>query len=397
MPAPDVVVAGLICLDIIPHLDGPMTLAAGRVNEVGAAALATGGAVANTGLVLHRLGIATGLMGKVGADLFGRAVLDIVRGFDPSLAEGMVVVPGETTSYTVVLNPPNMDRTFFHCPGASHSFGAEDVRYDMVAQARLFHLGYPPYLRRLYADGGRELVEMLCRVRALGVTTSLDMALPDPAGPSGQVDWATLLAAALPHVTLFLPSAEELCFMLDRPRYDRLAGGEVSAAEVRALAARCLGLGAQVVVVKCGARGLYVRTADAGRLADMGRAAPADLASWAEREVWSPCFRPQPLVGTTGAGDATIAGFLAALLRGQSLEQAATMACAVGACNVEAADALSGVRSWEETVRRVQAGRTHPTHAHWQRMPVDLPAPDWLPGADGLWYGSYDRQRQAGN
>ena len=164
--------------------------------------------------------------------------------------------------------------------------------------------------------------------------------------------------------------------MLDRPRYDALRGGEPDVQDVIALAARCLDLGTKVVVVKCGARGLYARTASAARLAEMGRAAPAHPDDWAGREVWSPCFTPEPLVGTTGAGDATIAGFLAALLRGESLAQATTMACAVGACNVEAADALSGVRTWEETTRRVQAG--------WRRQPVALPA-GWAPDINDLW------------
>lgn len=42
---------------------------------------------------------------------------------------------------------------------------------------------------------------------------------------------------------------------------------------------------------------------------------------------------------------------------------------AVGACNVEAADALSGVRSWEETMSRVAAG--------WEHRWFNLPAADW--------------------
>ena len=61
-------------------------------------------------------------------------------------------------------------------------------------------------------------------------------------------------------------------------------------------------------------------------------------------------------MGTTGAGDATIAGFLTALLRDVPPERALAIAAAVGACNVEAADAVSGVRSWEETLARIDAG-----------------------------------------
>jgi sugar/nucleoside kinase (ribokinase family) len=62
------------------------------------------------------------------------------------------------------------------------------------------------------------------------------------------------------------------------------------------------------------------------------------------------------VVGTTGSGDATIAGFLAALLRDVSPAQAMNIALAVGACNVEAADALSGIRLWGDTLRRITAG-----------------------------------------
>jgi sugar/nucleoside kinase (ribokinase family) len=84
------------------------------------------------------------------------------------------------------------------------------------------------------------------------------------------------------------------------------------------------------------------------------------------------------LVGTTGAGDATIAGFLAAVLRNASPERALTIAAAVGACNVEAADALSGVRTWEETLARIDAG--------WQRAPFSIEG--WRVDTDGVWHGN---------
>jgi sugar/nucleoside kinase (ribokinase family) len=321
-------------------------------------------------------------MGKTGDDLFGQAIVDIVRRYGPELAEGMIVDPQATSSYTVVIDPPRIDRIFLHCGGANHTFGADDVRYDVLAEARLFHLGYPPLLGRLYADDGRELLQVYQRAKGTGITTSLDMTMPDPAGPSGQADWQTILGRCLPHVDLFLPSAEEWLFMVDRARWDRLSSavgaegmpGALEAHEIRALGKRALDMGAKVVVLKLGARGIYMRTASA--LAGMGRGAPADLASWRGRELWAPSFVPEPLVGTTGAGDATIAGFLAALLRGAGPERALTIAAAVGACNVEAADALSGVRTWDETLARIDAG--------WQQAPLSLPG--WWVDAQGVWH-----------
>jgi sugar/nucleoside kinase (ribokinase family) len=93
-----------------------------------------------------------------------------------------------------------------------------------------------------------------------------------------------------------------------------------------------------------------------------------DLEAWANQELWAPCFKVN-VAGTTGSGDSTIAGFLAGLLRGLDPIQAVTMAVAVGACNVEAADALSGLRSWEETSARVSGG--------WQRLPLTIQDSNW--------------------
>ena len=388
-----VVVAGHICLDIIPRfptdagVDLSAYLSPGRLSEIGAVTLSTGGAVSNTGLNLQRLGVDTRLMGKTGDDLFGKAIFDIVASYGSELAEGMLVVPGETSSYTLVINPPNIDRMFLHCAGANHSFSAEDVRYELLADASIFHFGYPPLLGRMYADGGREMVAMFRRVKEMGVTTSLDMVMPDPAGPSGQADWEAIMRLTMPYVDLFVPSAEEWLFMVDRQRFDELTASvgaagmldALSVDEVRSLARIALDMGAQVVLLKLGERGLYLRTSN--DLSRLGRGRPADPISWQSRELWAPIFVPRELVGTTGAGDATIAGFLAAFLRGASPERALAIAAAVGASNVEAADALSGVRSWEQTLARIDAG--------WEKVPLEIEGGKVDPS--GLWHGALDQ------
>lgn len=385
-----VIVAGHICLDIIPQLSGisraafEQSFTPGHLVECGPAALSTGGAVSNVGLALHRLGIPTRLMGKIGADLFGQAVRQIVEAHGPGLADGMIVDRAATTSYTVIINPPEVDRIFLHYAGPNDTFAAADVRYDLAAAADLFHFGYPPLMRRMYQDGGRELVEILQRVCSGGTTTSLDLTFPDPAAPAGRADWKAILRQSLPFVDIFLPSIEEVLFMLRRPTYEALRkqyGADllqgITPELLSDLAEELLALGVKIVGLKLGDRGFYLRTAGRAAIADLGRAAPTDPAAWADRELWSPCFRVE-VVGTTGAGDATIAGFLAALLRGLGPAEAVTAAVAVGACNVEAADALSGLRPWDETMRRVATG--------WPRHALTLNAPGWqYDGEHGLW------------
>jgi sugar/nucleoside kinase (ribokinase family) len=389
----DAIVAGHICLDIYPDLSGserePFEKAflPGRLISTGPVTFCTGGPVSNTGLALHRLGISTRLAGKVGDDLFGQAILQIINTHGAHLANGMKIDSSASTSYTVLINYPGIDRIFLHCPGANDTFSADDVPYESIWEARLFHFGYPPLMRTIFQNDGAQLVELFQRAKATGVTTSLDMALPDPSSASGQADWRHILERTLPHVDIFLPSVEEILFMLRRELYFRLSetagfAGIVSLLTTDLLSSlgdELLGMGAKIVVLKLGDRGLYLRTANTSTLIDLGRAASADLSAWGGREFWAPCFEVQ-VAGTTGSGDATIAGFLAAFLRGYSPESTLTIAVAVGACNVEAADALTGIRSWDATRERIDQG--------WARRTLNLNAPGWnFDPACGHWRG----------
>lgn len=392
----EAVVAGHICLDVFPTLvGGAVVFKPGQTVEAGPVVFSTGGAVANTGLALHKLGVSTGLMGKVGSDLFGQAILQIVEAHGPGLSGGMVVVPGESSSYSIILSPPNADRMLIHAPGCNATFGAGDVRYDTLESIRLFHFGYPPLMERMYANNGAELAIIFQRVKAMGITTTLDLSMPDPDSAAGRADWHAILGATLPFVDVFLPSAEEILLMLRRPLFDQLAANahnnrpleQMGPGIISELGQALLEMGAKIVGLKIGDRGLYLRTANASALAKMGRCKVANVVSWSDRELWAPCFATH-VVGTTGSGDATIAGFLLGLLRGMTPEETLQAACAVGACNVEAVDALSGIRSWPETTERIAAG--------WPRLPIplDLSAARWRwDSAQEVWIGPVRRKR----
>ena len=138
----DAVVAGHICLDVIPDLTGSSQdvfesmFLPGRLVEIGAATFSTGGPVSNTGLALHKLSISTQLMGKVGDDVFGQTITRLVAADEPRLADGMIVDKTVSSSYTIVVNPPGIDRILLHCPGANDTFQASDIRYDLLPEAQ---------------------------------------------------------------------------------------------------------------------------------------------------------------------------------------------------------------------------------------------------------------------
>src|SRR2546429_168278 len=392
----EAVVAGHICLDVFPTLvGGAVVFKPGQTVEAGPVVFSTGGAVSNTGIALHKLGISIGLMGKVGSDLFGQAILQIVESHGSGVSDGMVVVPGESSSYSIIISPPNADRMLIHAPACNATFGADDVRYDTLESVRLFHFGYPPLMERIYTDNGAELATIFQRVKAMGITTTLDLSMPDPNSAAGRADWHAILGGTLPYVDVFLPSAEEILLMLRRQLFDQFSANaptirpldQMEPEMFSELGQTLLDMGAKIVGLKIGDHGLYLHTANATVLAEMGRCQVKDVVSWSNRELWVPCFATQ-VVGTTGSGDATIAGFLMGLLRGMTPEETLQAACAVGACNVEAVDALSGIRSWPETAERIAAG--------WPRLQValDLAEAGWRwDSIHEMWLGPVDSKR----
>lgn len=389
----EVVVAGHICLDIHPILSDcsgatfDQVFLPGRLINTGLISFSTGGPVSNTGLALHRLGNSTRLVGKVGDDLFGQVILDLIKGEGVYLADGMVIDPACHTSYSIIINYPGTDRIFLHYPGANDTFTSDDIPYQLLEKASLFHFGYPPIMYNIYRDNGVELEELFHRAKQTGVTTSLDMAFPDPSSDAGKADWTAILSRTLPWVDIFLPSAEEILFMLHRNVYESLctkASGSdilplVSPGLLSDLASELIAFGSKIVGFKLGDRGFYLRTTSQKELKKMGRTCPADPREWANRELWAPCFQVK-VAGTTGSGDATIAGFLSALLRGLTSQQAVSAAVAVGACNVEAEDALSGIRSWKQTMVRISNG--------WERHSLTINTPGWeFDSTNQMWIG----------
>jgi sugar/nucleoside kinase (ribokinase family) len=379
------IVAGHICLDIIPDLrqgaqDLRNLLSPGRLLEIGAALLSTGGAVPNTGLALHRLGTPTRLMGKIGDDAFGTIVRRLLDDAGAGLSGNMIVAPGEHTSYSIVLSPAGIDRTFLHHSGTNDTFGPADVPAERLAGAAVFHFGYPPLMKRLYCDGGVGLASLFRLAQEQGSATSLDMVQFDLRSEAARADWPGWLRRVLPNVDLFLPSIDEILLMLGD---DRMFDAET----LSRASDNLLAMGPAVVALKLGDEGLYLRTtSDATRLARVGGLGLIDAPNWAARELLAPCFAVD-VAGTTGAGDCTIAGFLAAVLRRLKVEPAMTAAVAAGAHCVERPDAVSGVPTWDALQRRIAAG--------WARRPTTIPLPGWTWNAErSIAYGRYDARRR---
>ena len=111
-----VIAAGHICLDITPVFSEKKAaqlgdiLTPGKLVNVGQADVHTGGSVANTGLAMKFFGADVSLMGKIGDDPFGEMVRNVLKAHEAE--QGLLVSERESTSYTVVVAVPGIDRIF---------------------------------------------------------------------------------------------------------------------------------------------------------------------------------------------------------------------------------------------------------------------------------------------
>ena len=392
--AAQVAVAGHLCLDIIPNFhsnrDYSDVLVPGKLIDVGPASMATGGSVSNTGIALHRLGIQTRMIGKIGSDQFGSMVLGLLNDQDPSLTKDMIIDSSGSTSYTIVISPPDRDRMFLHCPGVNDTFCNADIKEEQINGIRLFHFGYPPLMRKIFRHDARELEELFQRVRKKGIVTSLDMAKPDPKSEAGGVNWVRILERVLSCVDLFMPSLDEILFMIDRKTFDSLTGQfdeaslpkRVDTILLDKLADTLIGMGARAVAIKLGDQGLYLRTGDRTERLANAAGCGADATPWNNRQLLAPCFRTR-VAGTTGAGDCTIAGFITGLLSGTDPVSVITNAVGVGACCTETSDATSGIPAWQTVIDRINSG--------WQRLGPKIDMPGWQWDEDAaVWKGPGD-------
>lgn len=312
---PDVICLGIFVADVVarPVDKWPDR---GRLVLVDDMQLHTGGCAANTAVGLVRMGIPTGIIGKVGADAFGdffRRAMER-EGVD---TRGMVVDASSHTSATMVMVHADGERSFIHFIGANAVLRPEDVDFEIIRPAKILHVAGAMIMPGL---DGEPTALLLKRAKQAGIITAMDTVW-DTTGR-----WMELVKPGLPYVDYFLPSFEEA----------KMLAGKQDPADVAQVLRDA---GAGVVALKMGTRGCYVRSADA--------------------ELRLPAYRVNT-VDATGAGDAFAAGFLAGVALGWDLERTAKLANAAGALCTTAMGTTAGLRSLQETEALTKTAETLP-------------------------------------
>ncbi|MFC4001005.1 carbohydrate kinase family protein [Prauserella oleivorans] len=290
-----VVVVGDAGLDVVARHDGPIVHGGDTRSQV---RLTGGGAGANTALWLRAAGAEPTLLARIGDDAPGRLLRSELEATGVTCA--FAVDDEEPTCCVVVLVDTDGQRSMLPDRGANKRFRPSDVDRAVLAGARHLHVSGYVLLDPSSRPAGLAALEA---ARAAGLTTSVD-----PQAASLITDPAAFLDDVR-GVDLLLPNAAEL----------RALTGDADPASARALLDT---VGA--VVVTTGLDGAAWVDGDGIRTV------PAESA---------------PCVDSTGAGDAFNAGLLAAVLRGESIEDSLLAGVRLGArvvSQVGAQPVLSG-------------------------------------------------------
>ena len=303
----DVIVAGLALADVIGRpVEFNKPPKRGALKLIDSITLTTGGNVSNVGIDLARLGFRVGAITRVGNDPIGRFVIQYYKTFGID-TEGVIIDAKAQTSATIVGVDKKGERTFLHTRGCMKNFRAHDIltRIPLIRKASILAVGY----LGLLPETERDFKPLF---RAIKHETQTTILLDTAASPrvTGKE-----LRGFLPYVDYFIPSYEEAA---------GLTGCKTPEAIVKAF----FDAGApHIVGVKLAEKGCYISDGRHGEFVKSRRV--------------------RNVVDATGAGDAFVAGFVAATLKGLDPFKAARVANSVAASCVSAVGASTAIREFD--------------------------------------------------
>ncbi|WP_435552529.1 carbohydrate kinase family protein [Natrinema sp. CGMCC1.2065] len=315
----DVLVAGETLIDFVPER-------AGSLKDVAGFERRPGGAPANVAVALARLEEPPLFWTRVGADPFGRYLERTL--VDLGIPDRFVERDsGAKTTLAFVTHDETGDREFTFYRDGTADTRLEPGRVDdaTLSDCEWVHAGGVT----LSSGSAREAtLDLLERAAAADCTVSFDPNLRSELW-SDEETFATVVGDALAYVDVCLATGPELAAL----GFD----GDSPMAIARAAVER--GPVHTAVVTRGAAGAVAVASADA---------------PWPAATVEHPGFAVET-VDTTGAGDAFVAGAIAALRDGDDLEAAVTVANAVGARATTAAGGMTALPTRAEVAALLEA------------------------------------------
>jgi 2-dehydro-3-deoxygluconokinase len=264
------------------------------------------GAESNVAIGVARLGLRTAWCGRVGGDALGLGILDRLRAEGVDVSRAIVDEDG----WTGVLvrdrhHEQRINVAYARRGSAGSALGPGDVDGDWVGSARVLHVtGITPALSATAAGAVERALDL---AYTAGVEVSFDVNLRRRLWAGEEA--ARVLRGLVPRVNVLFATEEELAVLSDN-------------SDVRSGAEWALGLGVRTVVIKRGAEGA--------------------IAFCHDETVEAQGYRVSA-VDPVGAGDAFVAGYLAAALSGEALPARLEQGCRTGAAAVQVPGDIEGL------------------------------------------------------
>ncbi|MFB0502097.1 MAG: carbohydrate kinase family protein [Candidatus Bathyarchaeia archaeon] len=289
----DLVCLGHVLYDIRCYVDSfplpdKLSIMAGRLKHSG------GGSAANVAVNSTKLGLKTGMIGKVGFDEYGWVVVQNFRNWGVNTDYILVDFKNPTGVSLIIVNGKGIPE-FIQMIGASDPILPEEIQADYIQKARNLHMS---------GTNIEALTHASKIAKDSGITVSFD------SGRKKSELGFKKLRPVLKNVETLIINRHEAKVMLDLE-------GNAKTSDVAKVMRKKIGKD-KTYVIKGGKENILVYSPNGDFVVPSFKVAVKD---------------------TIGAGDAFDAGFLAAFLRGKSVEDAVVYGAACGSlkCTKEGA------------------------------------------------------------
>jgi len=322
----NIIISGHICLDLIPIIEDKYSsfneiITPGGLTNIGELVISGGGPVFNVGSALSKI------IDKKKFNLFlnARTGEDILASLiEEKLKKKQIKFKFSknkkfSTSYTIALATPKIDRAYLHNSGANDFFSSQDLFFPEEDSPGIFHFGYPQLMKTVYQNE-MELKKIFKLAKDKQYVTSLDLSLVSKDSDSAKKDWKIIMGNALPHVDMLFMGLEEADFILNKDNYfinkrEYLKEGKnfdhyYDDNKINWLVEGMFTLGANLLVLKAGKRGSF--------LFSKNHKNPFSKYSWANLELVKKAITVKNIKNSVGAGDNFAAGFIYSYISGDS-------------------------------------------------------------------------------
>lgn len=273
--------------------------------------ISPGGDAFNVSMCLSKLGNTVSIVGRVGDDPNGKYLLDYCKKNNIDTT-GVIIDNKYPTATSFALIDNRGERHFLTHNEIFSSLDSDDISDEQISTHDIIYFGSALSFQKMDKDGTRKIFS---QARKQGKLTVMDAAINDT---NKVKNFFELLAPVFECTDIFFPSIDEARYITRKRNINEIVSC------FKDFSMKAFGL-------KLGADGYYIT-------------------NFIE-EKKSNAINAFPIIDTTGAGDAFMAGFITGYAKGWSIFDCADFANVVAAHKISSSGGISGVPNFDTSFK----------------------------------------------